>query len=170
MNAATENILRDLALRAHLADRQAPERMAGWRYRSFAALLLAEGRLFTPGVGSTVDVPEHHQGATGTCYVSAALWSMASGLAYVEGYSSVFEPMPTEHAWCSGPAGRALDPTWTEPGLAYIGLPVSAEYRRSCREVALLAPHPAGLALLQYGLPDEIRADVGRPLPAILPV
>ncbi|MCP2323646.1 hypothetical protein HDA40_002153 [Hamadaea flava] len=139
---------------------------AGWKYRSFPELVLAEGRLFTPS--PTQAVPVEWRAAPSTCYVSATLWATQSEIAYVEGWASTdLLYFGTEHAWCAKPGeSAALDPTWDEPGQAYLGVAFHPTWRRRYAVPSLFTvEHEVGRNLLQHGLPDEARIDVGQPLP-----
>ncbi|EST18052.1 hypothetical protein [Streptomyces niveus] len=142
----------------------------GWTHNSVAALLLAHGRLFTPAPWPDGGTPP---GEPGKCYVEAASWAWASEgeLAYVEGFAWDIA-WPVEHAWCAGSDGNARDLTWPRPGGAYLGLPVHAEDARRimCESGPLL--HGNGFASdlavkwCREGVPAELLADVGRPVPA----
>lgn len=98
----------------------------GWRYRSWAELILANGRMFAPPAADVI--PRQWRGAPTTCYVSAALWSTSEGLPYVEGFgATVGFSAGVEHAWCLAEDGCVLDPVWAVgQGRAYIGVPFTA--------------------------------------------
>lgn len=135
---------------------------AGERYRSAQALVLDQGRAWTP-----IPLPEDledRRGVPGHCFEFAArLADAVPGLVYVEGYACPLPGMDwaVPHAWAGRLAdGAALDPTWPEPGVAYYGIPLTAEYRRT-------APRALGTqALLVEMLPWQVRS-VGLPAGAV---
>ena len=142
---------------AQLAARQAPTGSAGWRYRSFTELLLDQATVFVPCADDLV-LPDR-RGPSGRCFENAATWSDHEDLVYAEGFAStVHMPLGTEHAWCLTESGAVLDPTWDPLGTVYVGLAVTAAYRRSVAFPSLLHPHAAGIRLLQEGLPAEAHA------------
>ncbi|MFJ4493167.1 hypothetical protein [Streptomyces diastaticus] len=143
----------------------------GWVHGGVAALLLAEGRWCTPAPWPGGGTPP---GAPGRCYAEAAGWAWASdgALAYVEGWAWARAGAPVEHAWCAGADGAAVDVTWPRPGGAYLGLPVRAD-----EAVALMTatgspllhgpsglPPYAAYSWCRDGIPEGLRADVGRPV------
>ncbi|MFD9150948.1 hypothetical protein ACWHAO_27995 [Streptomyces albidoflavus] len=143
----------------------------GWVHSSLSALLLAHGRLFTPAPWPDGGNPP---GEPGKCYTESVSWAWASGgeLAYVEGWAWDLA-WPVEHAWCAGADGNARDLTWPRPGRAYLGLPVRAEEAvRIMNERLGPVLHGNGLASdlavtwCREGVPAELLADVGRPVPA----
>ena len=149
--------------------RQASRRKppSGFRYANVLGLLLDVGRLFTPQPWPGGPPP----GRPGNCYIDSVLWAAesADGLAYVEGVVW-WRFYPTEHAWCAGSSGVVLDPTWSDPGAAYLGLPVHPAaavdmMRRLGGKHALLTYGPVTLDWPQHGVPDEILIDIGRPVP-----
>jgi len=160
-----EAVLLPVRVAAELAETQAPAHAADWRYRSFAALLLAEGTVF----GASGHVPIAQRGPPGECMANARAWSAADGHAYAEGWAATNRyVIGVEHAWCLSAEGRVLDPTWAPgTGLVYVGLAVTAAYRLGVAHPILLRPHEAGLALLRHGLPDEARVTVGQPCPEL---
>ncbi|MEU7095941.1 hypothetical protein [Kitasatospora aureofaciens] len=141
----------------------------GHRYVNALGLLLDVGRLFIPRPWPGGGPPP---GEPGRCYVESVSWAWGSpdGLAYVEGvtWTGLY---PLEHAWCGSADGLVLDPTWPDPGAAYLGLPVRADAAS-----ALMGEH--GEPLLAYGavcrewlrtgVPGELLVDVGRRIPAEL--
>ncbi|TDT93294.1 hypothetical protein EDD99_8103 [Streptomyces sp. 846.5] len=144
-----------------------PQPLPGWRYASVYALLLDVGRLFTPRTWPDGGPPP---GETGRCYTESASWAWGSpdGLAYVEGFAWT-GLYPMEHAWCADRDGFGLDPTWSDPASAYLGLPVLAaaavELMGRHRE-PLLAHGTVCRDWMEHGVPGELLADVGRPVPA----
>ena len=161
--ALVDSVLLPLRVSARLGIVQPPADSHDWRYRSFAQLLLAEGAVF----GDRVAVPAGQHGQPGQCFANARAFSDAQDLAYVEGWASTARfPLGLEHAWCLTVDGLVMDPTWpAELGLVYVGLGVSAAYRRSVAAPSLLHPHEDGLALLRHGLPDPARVEAGVPVP-----
>ncbi|MFF2751129.1 hypothetical protein ACFVVA_37035 [Kitasatospora sp. NPDC058048] len=141
------------------------ERRNGWRYGSALELLLDVGRLFRPTPWHSGEL----QGDAGRCYIESVSRACAGdGLAYVEGLA--WDGLkPRRHAWCGDAAGAAIDPTWRDPGTAYLGLPVDA------RTASDLMGHQGGPLLhdgmpllgewLRHGVPGELLVDCGRPVP-----
>jgi hypothetical protein len=106
-----------------------PDRVARMKYPSYEALILGEGRLWTPA-----RLPRRaHQGYMRYCYLNAlnlsATWPE---LRYVEGYAvpviagETF--IPVQHAWCVDRFDRVWDNTWPEPqASAYYGMVFTRE-------------------------------------------
>jgi len=144
-----------------------PVPLSGYRYASVYALLLDVGRLFTPARWPSGPPP----GEPGKCYIEAASWAWGAtdAPAYVEGmaWTGLF---PIEHAWCSTRSGTVLDPTWEEPGSAYLGLPVkptvAVDLMRRHGD-ALLTHGPVTREWMRDGVPPDILMDVGRPVPKV---
>ncbi|GAA1451134.1 hypothetical protein [Nocardiopsis tropica] len=142
------------ALLASVAEIAAIPPAAGERYAFAQALVLDQGRAWTPAP-LPADL-EPYRGAPGFCYENAAaLVDAVPGLVYVEGYAC---PLPgtnwaIPHAWVGRLAdGAALDPTWPTVGTAYYGVPLTASYLRD-------APRALGAqALLVEMLPRSVRA------------
>jgi len=142
------------------------------RFVTFHELLLAHGKLFRP-VGFP---PDLDPGTPGTCWVSSWVNADSHGVIYVEGIAATAERVwiEHEHGWCARPGDAdALDPTWSPPGLAYLGVPITAEFRADAvaRQAAprlLYSGHGVGRSLLHDGVPeDAIVPDTGEPLPQI---
>ncbi|MDG6107624.1 hypothetical protein Daura_22980 [Dactylosporangium aurantiacum] len=160
-------LLRPLQLVADLAEMQAPVETRTWRFRSFEALLLQHGRIFTaPATEHAADF----RGRNGRCYHNAAELSDASGHAYVEGVAGASPfPVGVQHAWCVDRNSQVLEPTWpTDQPRIYFGMPVTAAFRRTVSHPALLHHHEAGRALLRHGLPAGAQVDVGEPVSTML--
>ncbi|MFF4709617.1 hypothetical protein [Streptomyces sp. NPDC001297] len=145
----------------------------GWAYSSLAALLLVHGRLFTPSRWADSVAPP---GEPGRCYVESVSWAWASSgtLAYVEGLACSAGGAMVEHAWCADVLdGRARDLTWSEPGRAYLGLPVDAEHAAGvmgARAGPLLYGVVQGVSdvaerWMRSGIPEGLLLDVGRAVP-----
>jgi hypothetical protein len=160
-----------LWMTAEYGQHAAPAVSEDWRYRSWAALLLAHGRVFDPVPAGPDPVPAAWRGETRTCYISSATWAIGSGRPYVEGFAAtdLLALLATEHAWVAGAAGEALDPTWRPGlGLAYVGIPFAPAYRQAHLRPALLHPGDGdGLALLREGLPAGALVEAGRPIPPV---
>ncbi|WP_327713675.1 hypothetical protein OG912_37910 (plasmid) [Streptomyces sp. NBC_00464] len=147
---------------------------AGWAHASLPSLLLARGRLFTPAAWPGGGGPP---GEPGGCFIESVSWAWAAPrgtLAYVEG-CALTRPIPEPHAWCAAVAGTgsAIDLTWRRPGLAYLGLPVDAEYAvRMMKETAgpLLHDSSGRISALarewmRHGVPAGVLVDTGGRLP-----
>ncbi len=142
------------------------------RFVTFNQLLLTHGRLFRP-----VEFPaEFDGGEPGTCWTSSWANADAHGLVYVEGMAATAERVwvEHEHGWCARPGEQAaLDPTWNPPGLAYLGVPLTPEFRRHaagqrCAPRLFFSGHSLGRSLLAEGLPDHaVATGTGQPLPEI---
>ncbi|MFB7031007.1 MULTISPECIES: hypothetical protein [unclassified Streptomyces] len=144
----------------------------GWAYSSPSALLLAHGRLFTPARWPGGAIP----GEPGQCFIESMIYAQGSGdaLAYVEGWA--LDPDNTgetiAHAWCAGPGGLLLDPTWKAPGAAYVGLPVvpsvAAGLMSDCGGPLLHSASglvsPVTERWMREGIPEGVLVDVGRPI------
>ncbi|WP_228821316.1 hypothetical protein [Nocardia farcinica] len=136
-----------------------------WRYLSIYHLLLRHGRSFIPAQrpSSVTKLPERH------CFHNAARTAAARpGLVYAEGFAGAVvgsSVVPIQHAWCVWPDGTVLDPTWDQPGAAYVGVAVQArllwpDHRRD----GLLADFQRSLPLLQHGIPEAALIELGDPL------
>jgi hypothetical protein len=142
------------ALVASIAENAGRQADPGERYGSAQALVLDQGRAWTPT--PLPDELEEHRGVPGHCYEFAArLVDDVPELVYVEGYACPFpgSTWAIPHAWVGRLAdGAALDPTWPVPGPAYYGIPLTAAYRRDA---------PRGFdthALLVEMCPRSVRA------------
>ena len=158
-------LLTSLRMLARAADLEPRPHTAAWRYRTFAALVLDQGRLFLPD--GPVDGDDRRE--SGRCWANATTWSTEAGLIYVEGWATIEAlPFGTEHAWCARPGQPyAFDPTWP-PGAAtcYLGLPVDPAWRARIDAPQLLSiVHDTGKTLLRDGLPQAARAEAGLPIP-----
>ncbi|GLY42970.1 hypothetical protein Amsp01_089930 [Amycolatopsis sp. NBRC 101858] len=134
-------------------------------YSSIEALLLEQGRWFTPA-----DLPDGaERGPERRCYANASLHSEVHGLIYVEGFALAASRLHTAHAWCTRPDGTVEDPTWGGDGLAYLGIPFTPTYLLEHEADAgayavLFDQHRTGWQLLTRGLPEHALAPVGLPL------
>jgi hypothetical protein len=70
--------------------------------------------------------PKLKRGLPKSCYYNAQKIAFGGrGLTYVEGYAlSADIPMAIAHGWLLNERGEAIDPTWDEPGVAYLGIPL----------------------------------------------
>lgn len=96
--------------------RRKPPGMAYWSVEDY---ILKEGRFFAPQ-----PLPEGYmQRPMKACfYNSYRLAACANGaLRFCEGYASG-SLIPVHHAWCVDREDRVVDPTWDEPGTAYLGV------------------------------------------------
>ncbi|MEU9279464.1 hypothetical protein [Streptomyces sp. NPDC048341] len=154
-------------------DVQMRGKLPGFRHAGgVAGLLLTYGRLFTPAPWPDGGDPP---GDPGRCYTESVSWAWASEgeLVYVEGMAWDLA-FPMEHAWCGTADGTARDLTWRRPGRAYLGIPVHAEEATrimGAQGSPLLYAaegHASRLAMewARDGIPAELLADVGRPVPA----
>ncbi|MFI1569064.1 hypothetical protein ACH4ZX_39670 [Streptomyces sp. NPDC020490] len=159
-----DQLRRDVQMRGELP---------GFRHAGgVAGLLLTYGRLFTPAPWPDGGDPP---GDPGRCYTESVSWAWASEgeLVYVEGMAWDLA-FPMEHAWCGTADGTARDLTWRRPGRAYLGIPVHAEEATrimGAQGSPLLYSaegHASRLAIewARDGIPAELLADVGRPVPA----
>lgn len=82
------------------------------------------------------------------CFGNCQLLAVDRGWSYVEGYAVAEDGFAVHHAWCGDEVGRAIDPTWEKPGVAYFGVAFSP------KEVAgrLLKAKASGGSML---VPDE---------------
>ncbi|BCY07183.1 hypothetical protein [Actinoplanes sp. L3-i22] len=140
---------------------------ASWAYPTSAHLLLAEGRLFTPAPLSAAT----RRTPGWRCYRNAATVARRHGLLYAEGLAATriagtFWSFP--HAWCVTPEGNAVDPTWESGhGLAYLGIALTdPAHWPTDQQGSLLEDHAHGTPLLRDGVPDDMTAPLGRPIPA----
>lgn len=137
-------------------------RVVEGRFAGFAEMVLAYGRIFDPPRRTVTRALRKY------CYLNAADYAADHGALYVEGWAiPAGLPIPLEHAWCADPrTGEAWDPTW-EDGAAYVGIPVTAEYRDSVRDRgwSLFYADARGHELLCEEFPDgAVAVDVGRPI------
>ncbi|MFF8283389.1 hypothetical protein ACF06W_11775 [Streptomyces albus] len=130
-------------------------------YPSVDALLLAHGRWFEP---APLPVGVQRLPAR-QCFENAFLLaSTRPDLTYVEGYVVDEVGLYLLHAWCSDPDGNAVDPTWPEPGLAYLGVPLGPGQGTPARGPGMLYDIAQLIPVLGEGLLDTELVDVGRPI------
>jgi hypothetical protein len=135
----------------------------GWRFPCVEALVLDQGRWFTPA-----PLPAGRlRGPDGECAANAAAHSRTHGLTYVEGFAYHDTGLITLHAWTSHADGTVEDPTWPDgTGLAYLGVGLSCQYlddhaHRTGGRPVLFEPHHDDYRLLRDGLPDNALVPVG---------
>lgn len=132
---------------------------SGWQYLSIEALVLAHGR-FTDAARSR-PTP---RGRMRECFKNALdAAACVDDLTYVEGYALPHGlPLPILHAWCIDNAGALIEPTWNEPGAAYLGIPfaLSFVFDTVCRRnrYGVLDAYELRWPLLQHGLPADALA------------
>ncbi|MBE1580516.1 hypothetical protein ACFORH_39065 [Amycolatopsis roodepoortensis] len=158
-----------MAERARMSAAGSPE-ASGWRYPGPAALLAAEGRLFTPAV---TPVPDERLGKTGECWFNASVFADDHpGAVYVEGWAMAVTGWEEKHAWC-GVGETAIEPTAGWAGATvYLGIPFSAEFRRRLYERygvgSILWEVEVSREYFREGFPPgAIVAGVGRGLPPV---
>ncbi|MFK0250175.1 hypothetical protein ACIQUM_36200 [Amycolatopsis azurea] len=141
-----------------------------WRYPGQAALLAAEGRLFTP---ASEPVPDGRLGALGECWFNASVFADDHpGAVYVEGWAMAVLGFEMPHAWCAV-GDTAIEPTagWAGP-VVYLGVPFSAAFRRQQYERygvgSILWEAEVSREWFRDGFPPGAIAEgVGRPLPPV---
>lgn len=163
-----ENVLLEY-VRAHIRFADDHYRVPdGWRYKTSSHLLLAQGRLFTPGplpaqIGKLADR---------FCFRNASVTARAHApLLYAEGIAAFTVAGTTgclPHAWCVTSDGTAIDPTWDPgTGVAYLGVAIADVALWPTDTVGLLDDYQRSTPLLRDGLPPGSIADLGRsPTPA----
>jgi hypothetical protein len=144
-----------------------------FRYGSNWALVLGQGRWFTPAPwprGLAV------RGRLRACFQAAERVAARTGLTYCEGFALDDLGVVDVHAWCARPDGTAVDPTWPDGvGRAYLGVPLVAEFLATIRARTRTRPGTSvfdhevqakkdDCRLLRDGVPDEAVAPIGRPL------
>ncbi|MGI5337708.1 hypothetical protein ACQEVS_10065 [Streptomyces sp. CA-181903] len=142
-----------------------------WAYQTAFHLVLDLGRGFT----ATAPPAGLGRMPARECYANAARYALEhhsrEGVIYVEGFASsdVFGGhLPLAHAWCVRPDGTVIDPTWVD-GLAYVGIPFAETRLWPVDGFGLLDYHKRLLPLLHHGIPEQVLADVGHPLPLLGP-
>lgn len=89
---------------------------------NFYEYVLEHGKFWEPAVRPKAvrqGIPQH-------CFYNAQKLARRFGYQYVEGYALSCEqlPIPIHHAWCVR-AGKVVDPTWENVGVAYFGVQFS---------------------------------------------
>ncbi|MDP9792511.1 hypothetical protein J2S43_001023 [Catenuloplanes nepalensis] len=137
----------------------------GWRYPTPAHLLLAQGRLFTPGPlpAGLLKMPGQF------CFRNAALAARRHGLRYAEGMASFAldsGSLPTAHAWCVDVDGTAVDPTWPKGhGVAYLGIVIPESLWPGSDNIGVFDDLHRSSPVLRGELTPRDGADHGRPVP-----
>ncbi|MFJ3216489.1 hypothetical protein ACIPLC_11275 [Kitasatospora sp. NPDC086801] len=137
-------------------------------------VVLAQGRTFVPAAWPR-GAPR--RGLLGRCHPNALRIARLTGFAYVEGYASV-RGTTHPHAWCAGPDGAALDPTWPDgTATAYLGVPMTTAFVRAFQQRTLTKTVFVGVLdaevqavrdatrIFTGGVPDWGLLDIGRPQP-----
>ncbi|MER7990339.1 hypothetical protein ABTY53_32855 [Streptomyces noursei] len=122
---------------------------AGWSHRSVYELVAAYGPWFTPAAlpAQIRPLPERQ------CFTNAAATEREHPhLLYTEGFA-LTAGNAVLHAWCTDTVGHVIDPTWLDPGSAYLGIRLPPNLRpRAPRNWGVLeAPHSL-YPLLRNGL------------------
>ncbi|MFD7828481.1 hypothetical protein [Streptomyces sp. MJM8645] len=152
------------------------EAWAGSGSLSAPNVVLAQGRFFSPAPWPR---RAPRRGLTGRCHPNALRIAQLTGTGYVEGFAFLAAgetAMP--HAWCSGPDGLVLDPTWPDhAATAYLGIPMAIAFvevfqQRTLTKTAFVGVLDAkvqvardALRIFTGGIPEHGLLDVGRPLP-----
>lgn len=95
----------------------------GWRYSSYAELVLDLGQEWNPAPLP----PTIEHGTKKECFRNALLLAFDnSDLTYVEGWGTSI--IPVEHAWCVDYDGNVVDPTWDDGfERAYFGVAIPTQ-------------------------------------------
>ena len=179
--------MRPLPPGSHLAGMEAPERTLreflerlagykreghnvprrkGWRYLCNEDLILREGVF----ASKHAPVPRNLRGRVKMCFPNASRAANGVSRIYCEGFAIAYErvPLAVPHAWLLNPDGEVIDPTWKDPGYAYLGIP----FDRTFVSKTLLQQGTFGLldeldrGPLLVGLPPSEYRHAGFPPPA----
>lgn len=92
-----------------------------WKYSSYEALVLDQGRLWGPEVEVRVSGPIKE------CFTNA--WHDANnhGWLYIEGYADS-GIIPVQHAWCVDENGTVIETTWEKAGQEYLGVALDTDW------------------------------------------
>lgn len=98
-----------------------------FKYGSYYELILREGKQYASPkrarpYGSGIRKRKDRE-----CYNNSVEVSVQYDLTYVEGIAYRPGLIPVEHAWCVDADDNVIDPTWSKPGSAYIGVPMDTE-------------------------------------------
>ncbi|MEN8447140.1 MAG: hypothetical protein ABG776_19245 [Cyanobacteria bacterium J06555_13] len=135
-----------------------------WAFQTIEDLLLAHA-LFMPPAPLP---PEVERGIPKYCYSNTQdLLDSHAELTYVEGYAiRDVVSLPLPHAWLMTSEGTAVDPTWSDDGVCYFGIPLQTNWvqqflaerveRYGDDDIAIIAGnYIEDYSLLQKGLPIE---------------
>lgn len=135
----------------------------GWQYRSVEALVLAHGRFVNVSLTTAITYP---RGRQRECFRNACLLAESAGAVYVEGYALAQiddGAFHVAHAWCIDSDGALLEPTWLQPGVAYLGVPLRLSFVKETilrrNRYGVLDAYDLGWPLLRDGLPNEARIE-----------
>jgi len=162
MNKSLDELRQYLQDRVTLLQKIRPNQ--GWKYASYEELILDCGIVM-----EAKPLPKDiKRGLPRSCYYnSQKLVFRKSDLIYVEGYALAEDvSIALPHAWLMTPQGYAIDPTWDEPGVAYLGIPFSTDWVKSILvarkakgredDLSILeANYIENFSLLKEGLPDK---------------
>lgn len=99
-----------------------------FKYSGFEELILDCGKLMKPSATQEL------WGLPKSCYYNCQeLIDEEEGLIYVEGYalSEGTNSFPFAHAWLINDEGEVIEPTWEQPGIEYLGVPLATEWVKS---------------------------------------
>ena len=96
------------------------------KHPGLEALALDEGQWCTPAPRPAGIRKERDK----ECFMNAfRLATSGQGLTYHEGYAYPKGiPLPIHHAWVTDKLGKVIDNTWSEPGTAYLGVPLTEKF------------------------------------------
>jgi 2'-5' RNA ligase len=129
---------------------------ADFKHKGVEDLVLSEGKYFNPAPRPK-DIKKQPDKE---CFKNAFQVMMDHGHTYVEGYAFPKGiPLPIHHAWNVDKNGKVIDSTWKEPGVAYLGVPLSDNFTlKHASETGVYGVFggydAASRNLLQHGLPD----------------
>jgi hypothetical protein len=123
--------------------------------RTFQEFILEYGWWYEPiKLATRIPVGTQRQ-----CHKNAVDLTVADeSLIYCEGYA-LFKSgsVPTIHAWVTDGQGRAIDSTWSQPGLAYAGVPFQSLFVN----MTALKNHATISLLDDYQNVYPLRGDLG---------
>lgn len=95
-----------------------------FRFQSYEALILEQGRPYTQGA------PFENRGPMRECYSNALSAAIHNpDLTYCEGYAvSGIITLPVQHAWVVNEAGEAIEVTWPYQNVQYYGIALNTDF------------------------------------------